>query len=85
MFISHSGMFLPQNNYLFSVQFILKELSSSHFLTSEIFVKISSLESLANYHPKTRKKIPIFLESDEIFLGHYISRDEFNDAIYFVI
>ena len=34
----------------FIVQFILNVLSSSHFPTFEIFVKISSLESLATYH-----------------------------------
>ena len=41
--------------YLFSVQFILNELSLSNFLTSKIFVKISSLESLTTYHPETCK------------------------------
>ena len=56
--------------YLFSIQFILNELNSSHFLTSDIFVKISSLESLANYHSETRKKILIVSEFDKIFLGH---------------
>ena len=40
---------------LFSIQFILNELSSSHFLTSDIFVKILSLESLATRHPENRK------------------------------
>ena len=39
----------------FLVHFILNELSSSHFLTSEIFVKISSLKSLATYHPENCK------------------------------
>ena len=56
--------------YFFSVQFSLNELSSSHFLTSEIFVKIFSLESLATYHPENRKNIPIVSEFDENFLGH---------------
>ena len=64
--------FYPETIYLFSIQFILNELSSSHFLTSEIFVKISFLESLMTYHYEIRKKIPIVLEFDEIFLGHLI-------------
>ena len=38
--------FYLETIYLFSVQFILNELSSSHFLTSQIFVKISLLEYL---------------------------------------
>ena len=75
----------PETIYLFSVQFILHELSSSHFLTSEILIKISSMESLATYHLETRKKILIILEFYEIFLGHYISRDEFNGVIGLVI
>ena len=62
--------FCNETIYLFSVQFIFNELSSSHFLTFEIFVKILSLESLANYHSETRKKILIVSEFDEIFLGH---------------
>ena len=45
-----------KKNYLFSVQFILTELSSSHFLTSEIFVKILFLESLVI----TQKIVKIF-------------------------
>ena len=56
--------------YFFSVQFILIELSSSHFMTSEIFVKISSLKSLATYHPKNRKNISIVSEFDGTFLGY---------------
>ena len=47
--------FYPKNFYFFSVHFILNELSPSHFLTSEIFVKISSLKSLMTYHPDNRK------------------------------
>ena len=62
--------FCPEEIYLFSIQFILNELRSSHFLTSEIFVKISSLESLATYHLETRKKVLIVSEFDEIFLGY---------------
>ena len=45
----------PKTIYLFSVQFILIELSLSHFLTSKIFVNISSLKSLATHHPKNKK------------------------------
>ena len=51
--------FCPETIYLFSVQFILHELSSSHLLTSEIFVKITPLESLVTFHLETRKKILI--------------------------
>ena len=45
----------PKKFYLFSVHFILNERNSSHFLTSEIFVKISSLKSLTVYHSENRK------------------------------
>ena len=76
---------MPRTIYLFSIQFILNELSSSHFPTSETFVKISSLESLATYHPENRKNIPTVLEFDETFLSHWISRDESNGAVRFVI
>ena len=62
--------FYPKIIYLFSIQFILNELNSSHFLTSEIFVKISSLKSLATYHLENRKNIPTVSEFDETFLGH---------------
>ena len=62
--------FCPETIYFFLVQVILNELSSSHFLTSDIFVKISSLESLATYHPENRKNIPTVSEFDETFLGH---------------
>ena len=62
--------FYPETIYFFSVQFILNELSSCHFLTSEIFVKILSLESLATYHPENCKNIPTVSEFDETFLGH---------------
>ena len=47
--------FYPKTIYFFSVHFILNELSPSHFLTSEIFVKISSLKSLTIYHPENCK------------------------------
>ena len=47
--------FCPETIYFFSVHFILNELNPSHFLTSEIFVKISSLKSLTTYHPENRK------------------------------
>ena len=68
--IYHSSPFRPQNNFFFLVQFILNEHSSSHFLTSEIFVKISSRKSLATYHPENRKKIPTISEFDQTFFGH---------------
>ena len=66
-------LFCTETIYLFSIKFILNEISSSHFLTSEIFVKILSLESLATYHLETRKKILIVSEFDEFFLGHYVT------------
>ena len=77
--------FSPSLSYLFSVQFILNELTSSYFLTFEIFVKISSLESLTTYYPENRKNIPTVSELDEIFLGHWISRGESNGVIRFII
>ena len=77
--------FCPKKIYLFSVQFILNELSSSQFLTFKIFVKISSLESLETYHTENRKNIPTISEFEETFLDHMISRDESNDTVCFVI
>ena len=47
--------FYPETIYFFSVHFILNELSPSHFLTFDIFVKILSMKSLATYHPENRK------------------------------
>ena len=47
--------FYPVTICFVSVHFILNELSPSHFLTFEIFVKISSLKSLATYYPENRK------------------------------
>ena len=66
---SFRSVFIPKI-YLFLVHFILNELSSSHFLTFEIFIKISSLKSLATYHPENPKNIPLVSEFDETFLGH---------------
>ena len=77
--------FCPETIYFFSVLFILTELSSSHFLTSEIFIKISFRESLATYDLENRKNILTVSEFNETFLGHWISRDEFNDIVRFVI
>ena len=57
----------PEIIYFFSVQFSLNELSSSHFLTSEIFVKMSSLKSLVTYYPETRKKFRLSQNSMKIF------------------
>ena len=57
----------------------------SHFMTSDILLKILSLESLATYHPENRKNIPIVSDFDETFLGHWISRDESNGVVRFVI
>ena len=63
--------FYPENFYFFSIHFILNELSPSHFMTSEIFVKISSLKSLATYHPKNRK---IFQRSQNLTKLFWITR-----------
>ena len=75
----------PKQFIFFSTQVILNELSSNHFLTSEIFVKISSLESLVTYHPENHKNIPTISEFDETFMGHWILQDESNDTVCFVI
>ena len=72
--------FYLETIYFFSVQFSLNELNTNHFLIFEIFVKISSLKSLATYHSENRKKIPIILEFNENF-----SQDEFNNVVRFII
>ena len=59
--------FYPETIYLFLVQFILHELSSSHFPTSDIFVKISSLDSLTTYHSETRKEFRLSHNSTKFF------------------
>ena len=68
--LSFGVHFCLETIYFFSIQFILNELSSRHFLTFEIFVKISSLELLA--HLENCKNIMNVLEFDETFLGHWI-------------
>ena len=65
--IASFGPVLPRNNLLFSVHSILNELSPNHFLTFEIFVKISSLESLTTYHPENRKNFRLFHNSTKLF------------------
>ena len=67
---SFGSVFTPKQFISFQFNFFLNELSSSHFLTFEIFVKISSLKSLATYHPENRKNILLVLEFDETFLGN---------------
>ena len=59
--------FYLETIYFFSVQFILTELISINFLTSEIFVKISSLKSLATYHSENHKNIPIVSDLTKLF------------------
>ena len=59
--------FLSRNN-LFSIQFILNELNSSYFLTPEILIKISSLESLVTHHPEKHEN-SIVSEFNETFIG----------------
>ena len=51
----------------FQFTFILNELSPSHFLTSGIFVKISSLKSLTVYHPENRKLFRLSQNSTKLF------------------
>ena len=79
------SIFAPKKFISFLIKFILNELSSTNFLTSEIFVKISSLKSLMTHHPENSKKNSTVLEFDENFMGHQISRDESNGAVCFVI
>ena len=67
MILLHSGPFYPEIIYLFSVHFILNELSPSNFLTFEIFVKISSLESLTIYHPENRKNFRLPQKLTKLF------------------
>ena len=57
----------PETIYFFSVHFILNELSLSHFLTSEILVKISSLKSLTAYHPENYKIFRLSQNSTKLF------------------
>ena len=59
--------FCPKKIYFFSVHFILNELSSSYFLTFEIFVKISSLRSLTTYHPENRKIFRLSQNSTKLY------------------
>ena len=59
--------FSPETIYLFAVHFILNELNSSYFLTSEILVKISSLKSLMTYHPENRKIFRLSQNSTILF------------------
>ena len=59
--------FCPEKIYFFSVHFILNELNPSHFLTYEIFVKISSLKSLMTYHPENRKIFRLSQNSTKLF------------------
>ena len=62
--------FFSETIYFFSVQFILNQLSPNHFLTFEVFVRTSSLDSLVTYQLENRKNIPTVSEFDETFLGH---------------
>ena len=59
--------FCPEKIYFFLVQFILNELNSSYFLTLEILLKISSLKSLATYHPENRKIFRLSQNSTKLF------------------
>ena len=71
--------------YFFSIQFILNELSSSHFPTFEIFVKKS--RPWSHWRLITQKIVKIFRlshNSTKLF-WHWISRDESNGTVRFVI
>ena len=57
----------PETIYFFSVQFILNELNSSYFLTPEILVKISSMESLGTHYSETRKKFRLSQNLSKFF------------------
>ena len=59
--------FYSETIYFFLVQFSLNELSSSNFLTSEIFIKILSLKLLATYHPENPKKNSDYLRIQRKF------------------
>ena len=59
--------FCTKTIYIFLVHFILNELNSSHFLTSKIFVKISSLKSMTTYHPENRKIFHLSQNSTKLF------------------
>ena len=59
--------FYPKNFYFFLAHFIFNELSSIHFLTSEIFVNISSLKSLMTYHPENRQIFRLYQNSTKLF------------------
>ena len=74
--------FYLENFYFFSVHFILNELSPHHFLTSEIFVQISSLKSLVTYHPENHK---IFRWSQNLTKLFWVTRfRETNSMAQFV-
>ena len=51
----------------FLVHFILNELNPSHFLTSEIFIKILSLKSLTTYHLENCKIFRLSQNSNKLF------------------
>ena len=59
--------FSPEKFYFFSVPFIVNELKSNHFLTSEIFIKISPLKSLEMYHPEICKILWLSQNSTKCF------------------
>ena len=76
--------FGPQIIYFFSVQvqMILYELSLNYFTTSKIFFK--NLVFGVHQTPENRKNTSVS-ELDEIFLSNWISRDESNGEVCFVI
>ena len=59
--------FYHENFYFFSVHFSLNELRPNHFPTFEIFVKISSQNSLTAYHPENRKIFCLSQNSTKLF------------------
>ena len=71
-----SGLFLSRKNlFLFSSLYFKLNFKSSHFLNSEIFIKISPFKSLTIYHLEIRKIFLLSHISDELkshlFLVHF--------------
>ena len=68
----------PEMIRFFSVQFILNELSSNHFMTSEIFVKILSLDVLKSVECKYSvevlhvKSLSPLVKDDILYFLHLI-------------
>ena len=70
-YIVHIALFgsvsVSKQFIFFLVHFILNELNPSHFLTSEIFIKILSLKLLTTYHLENRKIFRLSQNSNKLF------------------